>query len=206
MQYERRDYARTAVLAADASDANANVPFKVASEAMAAGWSSHWATTRAYLDDMPVAAARAALMAGINDGAALTSFVGHSGPTRWTYKGLFSTADVPLLTNEGRPTVAVQWGCWNTYYVNPTSESLATMMLLTPGKGAAAMLGATTLTRDVAENALGRLLLPLVVQPGVTLGDAVVRAKRELGRTQPGMADVLYGWNLLGDPALVVSE
>ncbi len=206
LQYERRDYGTTLVLSADVSDTNANVPFKQASEAMAAGWSYGWTTTRAYLDETPVADARAALMAGISAGAALTSFVGHSGPTRWTYKGLFSTADVPLLTNDGRPTVAVQWGCWNTYYVNPISESLATMMLLAPGKGAAAMLGATTLTRDVAENALGRLLLPLVVQPGVTVGDAVVRAKRELGRTQPGMVDVLYGWNLLGDPALVVGE
>lgn len=205
-QYERRDYLRTAVLTADVSDASANVPFKLASEAMATGWPGTWTLTRAYLDDMPVAEARASLMEGINAGAALVSFVGHSGPTRWTYKGLFSTADVPLLANEGRPTVAVQWGCWNTYYVNPTSESLATTMLLKSAKGAAAMLGATTLTRDVAENALGRLLLPLAVQRGVTLGDAVVRAKRELGRTQPGLVDVMYGWNLLGDPGLMVQE
>lgn len=204
LQYERRDYRNTAVLTADANDPNANVPFTLASEAMANGWPGSWTITRAYLDEMPVATARATLLKEINSGATLTSFVGHSGPTRWTYKGLFSTADVPLLTNAGRPTVAVQWGCWNTYYVNPTSESLATTMLLTPGKGAAAMLGATTLTRDVAENALGRLLLPLAVQPRMTLGEAIVRAKRELARSQPGFGDVLYGWNLLGDPALVV--
>lgn len=204
LQYERRDYGSTAVLTADAADPAASVAFKAASEAMASEWATQWRVTRAYLDDMPVASARAALLAGINAGAALTSFVGHSGPTRWTYKGLFSTADVPLLTNNGRPTVAVQWGCWNTYYVNPISESLATMMLLTPGKGAAAMLGATTLTRDASENALGRLLLPLAVHPGVTIGEAVVRAKRELARVHPGLVDVMYGWNLLGDPALVV--
>lgn len=204
LQYERRDYVNEAVLSADASDPNANIPFKQASEAMAQGWPGNWTITRAYLDDVPVATARATLMAGIDRGASLTSFVGHSGPSRWTYKGLFSTADVPQLNNTGRPTVAVQWGCWNTYYVNPTSESLATMMLLTPGKGAAAMLGATTLTRDVAENALGRLLLPLAVQPRMTLGEAVLRAKRELGRSQPGLVDVQYGWNLLGDPAMVV--
>ena len=70
---------------------------------------------------------------------------------------------------------------------------------------AAAVLGAATLTRASSDRALGQLVTPRLAQPGVSIGVAVQDAKATLATTQPDMADVLLGWTLLGDPALVVT-
>ena len=42
------------------------------------------------------------------------------------------------------------------------------------------------------------------MRPGVTLGEALRDAKQDLATTHPGMVDVILGWTLLGDPALVI--
>jgi hypothetical protein len=38
----------------------------------------------------------------------------------------------------------------------------------------------------------------------MTLGAALLDAKKELAKTHPELADVLIGWTLMGDPELVV--
>jgi len=204
LAYQDKSYAATAVFAADRADAAANLPFAAASEKFVAALPAGWKVQRAYLDQLTVAEARTALLGAINGGVALTNYTGHSGPTAWTFKNLFSTADAASLLNAGRPTVVTQWGCWNTYYVNPSSESLATRLLLSGDRGAAAVLGATTLTEDIDENDLAALLAPRIAQPGTTLGQAILAAKQALGGDRAARADVLLGWTLLGDPALVV--
>ncbi|MCO5189866.1 MAG: hypothetical protein M9918_16930 [Anaerolineae bacterium] len=45
-------------------------------------------------------------------------------------------------------------------------------------------------------------MLSRAVVPGLALGDAVQQAKDAIAYT--GLADVILGWTLLGDPALVV--
>jgi hypothetical protein len=201
--FETKLYARTAVFAADAADPRASLSFSIASDRFIESLAG-WRVTRAYLDRSPVAEARAQLIDAVNGGVALTSFVGHSGPTMWTFAGLFTTADAAALTNHGRPTVVTQWGCWNTYYVSPSYESMANVLLLSPDRGAVAVLGATTLTEDSSENLLGEFLMGRLVEPGETLGEAVLEAKRDLAAVSPDLADVLAGWALLGDPALVI--
>ena len=137
---------------------------------------------------------------------ALASFVGHSGPTVWTFDGLFSAGDAAGLDNEGRPTVVTQWGCWNTYYVSPASETLGHKLLLSGDRGAAAVLGASTITQSSSEELLGMRVVPRLVAPGTRIGDAIVAAKADLDAAQPGLVDVQLGWTLLGDPALVVER
>ena len=47
----------------------------------------------------------------------------------------------------------------------------------------------------------------LLFAEGRSLGDAVLEAKRRLAALEdPSVLDVLIGWNLLGDPTLVVVE
>jgi hypothetical protein len=48
------------------------------------------------------------------------------------------------------------------------------------------------------------MVTPLLTQPGKTIGDAMVEAKRQLAVTDPARLDVLLGWTLLGDPAMQV--
>ena len=73
-------------------------------------------------------------------------------------------------------------------------------------EGAAAVLGASTLTSTVSEKQLGDLFIPRLTSAGVTLGEALTEAKQELALTDPQRLDVILGWTLLGDPALKVEQ
>jgi hypothetical protein len=204
LAYERRDYARTAILVADRSTPKSAVGYRSSSELFAARLGEDWKLRRLYLDEVVPVNLRPWLIEAINGGAALTNFVGHSGPQAWTPEAIFGVSDVKSLKNAGRPTVVVQWGCWNSYYVSPQSDALGPALLLAPNGGAAATLGATTLAEDTSENALAPLLAAQLAVPGIRLGEAVLAAKRQLAEVQPGLVDVQLGWTLLGDPALVV--
>ncbi len=202
LAYADKDYAGTAILAADANEGD--ISYTGFGEEVAAQLGPNWSVTRAYLDDLGLAGARAALLDALNAGAAVTSFMGHSGPSSWTFAGLFTAGDAAGLTNAGRPTVVMQWGCWNTYYVDPYNNTLAHQFLLAGDRGAAAVLGATTITNTRSDQALGLRALPRITTPGATLGQALQAAKVDLALTQAGLRDVLLGWTLLGDPALIV--
>ena len=140
----------------------------------------------------------------MNLGSAMVTFTGHSGPVRWTFSGLFDTTDAAALTNGGRPFVVVQWGCWNTYYVDPANNYLVQSFLFSGDQGAAAVLGALTLTDSGSERLLGGLLVPRIAIPGMPIGQAVQDAKSELAKDHPARLDVLLGWALMGDPTLIV--
>lgn len=196
LAYGSKDYAGTAVFAADSG-------FGADSNSFIAQLPSGWSVSRAHIDELGKDAARTRLLSALNSGVAYASFVGHSGPTTWTFSGLFRATDAAALTNYGRPIVVTQWGCWNTYHVVPQYNTLAHKFLLSGNQGAAAVLGATGLSMDSSERIFGQLLTPRLTQPGNTVGAAVQAAKAELG-SNANYVDVVLGWTLLGDPTLVV--
>ncbi len=206
LAYERGDYTGSAVFAADAADPAAGVPFSQDSEDMIRDLPAGWSVQRAYVDTLGGPGARERLLDTLGSGVGLAGFVGHSGLTTWTFSGLFQASDVATLGNVGKPAVVLQWGCWNTYFVDPTRTTLGDALLLTPQRGAAAVMGATTLLDTASARALGKYLAPLIGRPGVTLGEAVTRAKQDLAKTAPELSDVILGWTLLGDPAMAVSH
>ena len=204
LAYSNQHYSRTAVFAADAYDQAQGYDFIKDSESIISRLPFSWQVERAYIDDEGVSAAQAILLDSINNGVALTGFFGHSGPTTWTFSGLLNNADVASLTNNGKPTVVAQMGCWNTYYVSPTSNTLGHSFMLSGQRGAAAVLGASTLTQAVAEAELARFLFDELLQPGTTLVQAILNAKSDYAHLKPHQLDVILGWTLLGDPALVI--
>jgi hypothetical protein len=213
LDYDSRSYLGNALVAADYSDAGANEPFWTAAEKMIESFPPDWTTDRIYLDLTPLADARAELFAGIAAGSNLTQYVGHSGLLSWgsstkpLSQHLLKVADVATLGNAGKPSLFSQLGCWNTYYVWPNVDSLGTRLLLEPDKGAAAVIGAATLTQDANGNLFGDLLAPRLVEPGVRIGDAIRAAKVAFAGAAPANADlrdVLLGWIVLGDPTLRV--
>lgn len=202
LAYQTKDYGQTAVFASDKFDGV--VSFKNISNSLSSSMPLGWAVEDIHLDDLSVLSAQEQLIAALNRGTALVTFTGHSGPSVWTFSNLFSTKQAATLTNYDRPFVTVQWGCWNTYYVDPTNNYLVQSLLFSGNQGAAAVLGASTLTDSDSEQMLGELLTPNLAQPGMTIGQALQAAKQELGQEHPELSDVLLGWSLMGDPALMI--
>jgi hypothetical protein len=180
------------------------VSYKYINTNLAASLPTGWSVKSISLDDLSVATARTQMLSRMNEGVALVTFAGHSSPTLWTFSNLFSIKDASALTNHGKPFVVVQWGCWNTYYVDPVSNYLVQSFLFSGDQGAASVLGASTLTDSKSEELLGDLLTPRMTTPGVPIGLALRDAKLELAKTHPELLDVLLGWSLMGDPALSV--
>jgi hypothetical protein len=203
LDYAAKSYPRSAVFAADKEDASGE-SFAAISNAFISQLPAGWWVTTSYLDEHLLHYARLRLIGSLNQGKALTSYFGHSGPTVWSFDNLFHVSDVARLENYRMPTVVTQWGCWNTYYVEPTNNTMGHALLLSGDQGAAAVFGASTLTEAASDQALGERFIPRLVEPGATIGRALQDAKEELAREEPGRLDVLLGWTLLGDPALVV--
>ncbi len=204
LEWEQLADRRSLVMAADDYDEPSRFDFTLSSEQLATLMPLDWQLDRVYVDELGVGAARTELLDLMNAGPAVTSFMGHSGPTEWSFDGLFAAGDAVTLTNAGAPMVIAQWGCWTTYYVSPESETLAHKLLLSGDRGAAAVLGATTLTEARSERALSLEIFNRLFEPGQTLGQVILDAKRTLATNEnPAVLDVLLGWNLLGDPTLV---
>jgi hypothetical protein len=204
LAYATKSYGHTAIFAADKYDVNAGISFKGINSEFITRMPASWNIQSINLDDLTVSAAQSQLIGAMNNGTALVTYTGHSSGTAWTFSNLFNTTLATSLTNAGRPFVAVQWGCWNTYYVDPVNKYLVQSLLFSGDKGAAAVLGASTLTEAQSESMLGKLLIPRIVIPGKTIGQALQEAKAELATTNPDLTDVLLGWSLMGDPALIV--
>jgi len=202
-----------ALFAADSTDPGANKSFSFVSDQIIKSLPLTWQTERVYLDNMALANARSSLFADIAAGRALSIYTGHASMTSWgsaslpVSQRLFTVNDIPSLGNVNNPTVVAQLGCWTNYFTHPRTESIGAAFLNQPDVGAAVALGSTTLGEDVNSNRFGALLMPSLTTPGLTIGDAVLQAKRQLvAQSPPGfdLRDILLGWNQLGDPALKV--
>ena len=110
-----------------------------------------------------------------------------------------------MSNSVGAPTVVSQWGCWNTYFVEPEVETMAQAFMLSKGGGAAAVLGAATITTFREDDAFAPLLQQHLTTPAKPIGKAILDAKRDLAEDYPGMLEVILGLNLLGDPTMVVA-
>ncbi len=205
--YSTKSYGQTAVFAADEYDDASSYSFKNDALSLISQLPQAWQDnmsidTKAFLDDDGLTLAKAKITNNINQGVALTSFIGHSGPRDWSFSRMFRSGDANLLTNVDSPTLVTQWGCWNTYFVSPTEDTLAHAFMLNANGGAASVLGASTLTKAEHEKGLAELVLALLTHEELTLGDAVTQAKTQYAQTNPDALDVILGWTILGDPSL----
>ncbi len=159
----------------------------------------------AQVDDAGTATVRQQVLDAINSGAHLVSYVGHSSMGQWDFTPILKWQDVATLTNAGLPNLFTAWGCWNSYYVEPTIESLSARLLRQPDAGAAGAIGATTLTSETSHRLLGTLFFARVNAGAATVGEAFHGAKQDLqaqGGERRGAIDAIYGMTLLGDPAM----
>jgi hypothetical protein len=194
---------KQAIFAADVEDGVTS--FSQLSDEMQATLPIAWLPQirTAYIDQLGLSGARAVLLSIMNQGVALTNYIGHSSPTTWSFDNLLTAQDAAKLTNKV-PTVSFQWGCWNGYHSVPQYNTLSHALLLQGPQGAAAVVGASTVTVIASDQAIGRRILRNVMRPGQTLGGAIHAAKRDLVASSGNSKDVVLGLTLLGDPALVI--
>lgn len=201
--YNNRTYAKQALFTADGFDEVEQYSFKLDAQTVQDNYFRDWSVDQVFTDDMGVSEARKKIVERINQGVSLTSFFGHSSTNQWTFDGLFNGFDAANLNNAGRPTIVTQWGCWNTYYVNPNEDSMGHRFMMEGDRGAVAVMGATTLTRASNERLLASLVFDRLTK-GQTLGDAITQAKRDYVLQRNKSLDVILGWSLLGFPELVL--
>lgn len=201
--YQARTYRQKAVFAADKFDDLQQYSFKLDALSIAQKHFTGWDISEAFLDDAAPRATRAKIVGAVNQGVSLTSFFGHSSTAQWSFSGLFNGSDAANLDNAGRPTIVTQWGCWNTYYVNPNEDSMGHRFMMEGEQGAVGVLGATTLTSARNEKQLAEKFFKYI-ESGDTIGEAMVNAKSELAQTNPEALDVILGWTLLGFPELTL--
>ncbi|MCC6297313.1 MAG: hypothetical protein IT469_11460, partial [Pseudomonadales bacterium] len=91
------------LLAAGPQDSQAPRPFALASEALSSALPTVWNVDRIYQDQLGLAGARQALVAAFDSGRSMLSYIGHSGPTRWTFDPLLDISQV--LGNSSNPAL-----------------------------------------------------------------------------------------------------
>jgi len=147
-----------------------------------------------------VGAAQAQMLAGLSAGAQVLHYFGHGGPTIWADEQVLSVTDVPDLVSIPE-AVVFTWSCQSSYYTYFYGPSVNEALLLLPTGGALAAFGPSGVSNSIDQEALYRALYAEAADPGVSLGVAIQRAKRR-AHGAPGGANVVTGFNLLGDPAL----
>ncbi len=166
----------------------------------------HWNIITANRDDFTSDAdTKQRILENFSQNPRLTTYLGHSGPRNWfSFPSAFTFNDIIDIDNSLSASVVMQWGCWNSYYVEPEANTMAHRFLFNNDKGAVAVFGASALTSVRSEKALATVILPQLAKPNLTIGQAMLNAKKELAK-QGDYRDVIIGWNLLGDPALKLS-
>ena len=148
-----------------------------------------------------IGTARESLLSAWADGPQTTHYFGHGGHDRWADEALLTAADAAALAESGGETVLFTWTCETQWYLYDAGPTVNEAMLLAPHGGALASVGPTGISQPQLQKALAHAVYRRFLR-GMTLGEAVRRAKGEVGRASPAAAAVLDGFTLLGDPAL----
>ena len=153
------------------------------------------------------AAHQSAIRDGIDEGRLIVHFIGHGGRYIWRtgppdlHKNadLFTLDDVSSLKNSERLPMVLSMTCYSAPFDNPTEDSIGERFLREPGKGAIAVFAASW--RNSPSPAFSTSIVNELLKPGATIGEAIVRAKKNTAdRTLVEM------YNLLGDPAVVLER
>lgn len=211
LAYETQTVSNQVMLVAGPNDPESPQVFAAMSESLSAGLNASWNVDRVYQDNMGLNPSRLALVNGFNDGRSVISYIGHSGPTRWTFDPLLDITQVtgtsvdpnrPNLAASTNQPIVMQFACWTTYFVSATQNTMAQALLLTPNRGASAIVGATVLLDMNSHQRMSDAMKTRLIS-GARIGDVVQAAKVAIAAdaSQGTGPEVMLGQVLLGDPA-----
>ena len=162
------------------------------------------------VDELGTAAAKEKARAALSGSADWINYLGHSSPNRWAFDNLLDTSQLASISRSGLPAVVSQWGCWNNYFVLPNQDTMSHALLLRSKRLASAVIGSSSLAEDASHLALGTRFFD-VVEDGrigdvsplaiITLGEALLTAKKDLATRSPEFIESVYSITLFGDPA-----
>lgn len=156
-------------------------------------------------------AARNALLQAFGGGRGLVGYFGHGSVTLWAKEKIFGVEDVERLNNQDRLPIVFTVTCLSGFFEHPNTPSLGEALLRNRSGGAVAALvpsSAAVLTdqRLLARELAAALARSEDAESYRTLGEAVLRAQSGLPQTLGGVRDILLTFNLLGDPALRLTD
>ncbi|MGZ6132186.1 MAG: C25 family cysteine peptidase, partial [Myxococcaceae bacterium] len=128
-------------------------------------------------------------------GPVAVDYQGHCAEDFWAGR-ILNTSDVDALSEAGSSSLLVAATCLNAYFVDIGREALGPALLRTPNGGAWGVWASSALTLPTDHALLSRTLLSAVLDEGLTLGEATLKAKQAV--TDP---DVRASFHLLGDPS-----
>lgn len=148
--------------------------------------------------DGPTAAEVAALW---NEGAWLTTYVGHGSIRRWGKEDVFNLDAVSSLKITS-PSIVVQLTCLSGLFAHPTETSLTEEMMRAK-EGPVLHVAATSLTLSFNQEIFAQNLFVNLQNPDfVRIGDAFLAAKADLNiANNNGLREISDTFSLFGDPS-----
>lgn len=201
-----------AVFVADRNDPAAGY-FQTLTDEIVAGYlPTDLAPQKIYLGVEPhpdATAARNGLRSAINAGAFMVQYEGHGQSTVWASHepgGIWTTADVPSLTNSSQLPVVMTFNCLDGYFIHPDQprQSMAETMLRYADGGSIAAISPTGMGLSGDQHRLRKILMNTAFNSGVQDLGRILQLSKQAYKTAYGMNYLLYTITLFGDPALQI--
>ena len=145
----------------------------------------HWSQKKVYLLDYDEDAAGQKRQAAqdflniMNQGALITTYYGHGSKTDWAGEGLLKPSYLSRVNNKNRYTILNSFSCTVGRFDEGGKRSLSEEFLFAPEAGSIASVGAARETYEIYNELLGRnFVLNLLSVPGITIGEAFLKAKK----------------------------
>lgn len=196
------DWLTNVVFCADDHDDGGD--FHGSSDGMAGRLPGGYSAEKVYLTNGIAAETRTRLLNGINNGALFMNYFGHSGLDRLATEGLLSTNNISALTNLNKPTIITAMSCVIGRFAVPDYDCLGEHLILATNGGAVAVWSPSGVALNKSSELLGEdFYRTVLAEDANILGDAIRESMQDYF-ARATEKDVLYFYNLLGDPGLLI--
>jgi hypothetical protein len=201
--YENSFSANIIMLADDPDEAG---QFDLDSDVIASRFPSGYTIEKIYLPYSDMDSARQFLIDNLSYGAIYMNYIGHASVSTLAGEGLLRIEDVESLTNISAPPVFTAQTCVVGQFAIPGYDSLSEKLVVYNNGGASAVWAASGMSFNDQAKILGENFYSVVFDEGYnegyeTLGGAILKTMQVYGGKGED-SDMLYLYNLLGDPAL----
>jgi hypothetical protein len=174
-----------------------------ASENQFAGIAQHISDVAQLTSDMFDGPQASDVAVQFNQGAWLTTYIGHGSVGQWGKDDVFTLEAVSQLDND-TPPIVLQLTCLTGLFAHVQNSSLSEQMLLHEG-GPVLIIAATSLTFSSHQEPFAIDFLQNLQDPEMTrMGDAFQAAKLSLDISNSGLREISDTFVLLGDPSSLV--